>query len=224
MTKSKIICWDLDETLGFFRNLVSIRSGREYPGPDDSYVLRKDIIKTLNRMISKGYKHVVTSSAKLEYSEKVLGAVCLDSYFDRVFGRNHVTDGIWGKKYLPAAEFYQLDETEAGSQIMIIANMASDEPIDIDPVFVHDQRGLGESALVYEEIADMLWMRGDGSFKRGFQALFEMGRRVSCLDKDFDFVLVSAEAADGIAFDMGYKNSPCTEGLRVPTILNIRTA
>jgi len=224
MTKPKIICWDLDETLGFFRNLVSIRSGREYPDPDDSYMLRKDIIKTLNRMISKGYNHVVTSSAKLDYSEKVLGAVCLDSYFDRVFGRKTVTDGIWGKKYMPAAEFYDLDETDACSQLLVIANMASDEPIDIGAVFVHDQRRLEETALVYETIADTLWTRGEGSFKHGFESLFKTGIRVSCLDKDFDFLLVSAETADGISFDMGYRNSPCTEGLKVPTILNIRTA
>jgi len=224
MAEQKIICWDLDETLGFFRNLVSIRSGDEYPGPDDSYVLRKDIIKTLNSMIAKGYRHVVTSSAKLDYSEKVLEAVCLDAYFDSVFGRKKVTEGMWGKKYLPAAEFYQLDETMACSHMLIIANMASDEPVDVAAVFVQDRRELEESALAYETIADTLWERGEGNFKRGFESLFEDGRRVSCLDKDFNFLLVSAQASDGIVFDMGYRNSPCTEGLKVPTILNIQAA
>lgn len=224
MTKPKIICWDLDDTLGDFRNIVSARSRGKFLSPEDSYTLRTDIIKTLNRMIGKQYQHVVTSSAKLEYSQKVLQVVCLDAYFDHVFGRDKVTDGIWGKKYVPAADFYELTESDAYSQMLVIANMASDEPIDLGIVFVHDQRGLEESALVYETIADVLWTHGEGSFKRGFESFFERGKKLSCLDKDFDFTLVSTTVDDGIAIDMGYKNSPCTEGLKIPTILNIRPA
>ncbi|UCD57709.1 MAG: hypothetical protein JSV16_00965 [Candidatus Hydrogenedentota bacterium] len=224
MTKPKIISWDLDETLGFFRDIVSARSGHRHPDPEDAYSLRKDIIRTLNQLVNKSYRHVVTSSAKLDYSEKVLQAVCLDAYFDHVFGRDKVTDGIWGKKYLPVAELYQLDELEARSHMLVIANMASDEPIDLDIVFIHDQRGLEESALVYETIAETLWTRGEGSFRRGFEAFFETGKRISCLDKDFDFMLVSATITDEVAVDMGYKNSPRTEGLKVPVVLNIRSA
>jgi hypothetical protein len=129
-------------------------------------------------MIGKQYQHVITSSAKLEYSQKVLQVVCLDAYFDHVFGRDKVTDGIWGKKYLPAADFYELNESEAYSQMLVIANMASDEPIDLGIVFVHDERGLEESALVYETIADVLWTRGEGSFKKGL-SLFSRGERSS---------------------------------------------
>ncbi|MBI4832032.1 MAG: hypothetical protein HY801_10875 [Candidatus Lindowbacteria bacterium] len=224
MTKPKIICWDLDETLGSFRNLISVRSGIAYPGPDDSYILRKDIIKTLNRLLNKGYRHVVTSSAKLDYSQKVLQAVCLDAYFDHVFGRDKVTDGMWGKKYIPAAELYRLDQTEASEQMLVIANMPSDEPVDAGIVFIRDQRILDESALIYETIADSLWTRGDGSFKRGFDVLFESGRSTTCLDKDFNFVLVSARIDGGLMADLGYKNSPCTAGLKVPIIMNIRPA
>lgn len=222
MTKPKIICWDLDETLGFFRNMISARNNQGFPHPEDSYTFRRDIIKTLNRLSSKNYRHVVTSSAKLSYSEKVIQAVCLDAYFDHVFGRDRVTDGMWGKKYVPAAEVYHLDEAEARSNMIVIANNASDEPIDLDIVFVHDHRPVEETALVYETITDTLWTKGEKSFRRGFEAFFETGKRVTCLDKDFDFVLVSAEIADVIAVDMGYKNSPRTEGLKIPTILNIR--
>ncbi len=222
MKKPKIICWDLDETLGYFRDINSVRDKLAFPESEDSYVFRADIIKTLNRMIDKGYRHIVASSAKLHYTEGIIRAVCLDTYFDRIFGRKDVTDGMWGKKYFPAAEFFQLNETEARSNMLTIANSASDEPIDIDIVFVHDERPLEESALVYEMIAEALWTLGDGSFRRGFDVLFEKGARITCLDKDFDFMLVSAEAPPGIAMDMGYKNSPCTEGLTIPIIMNIR--
>jgi hypothetical protein len=224
MTKPRVICWDLDETLGFFRNIISVRNRERYPNPDDTYTLRKDIIRALHQMTQKGYHHVITSSAKLHYTEGIVEAVCLDAYFAHVLGRRDVTDGIWGKKYLPAADLYQLDEDDACSNMFVIANMASDEPIDIGVVFLHDQRPLEESALVYETMADTLWSVGEGSFLRGFENLFKAGRRITCLDGDFNFMLVSTRIADGITVDMGYKNSPRTEGLKVPTIMNIRAA
>jgi hypothetical protein len=141
-----------------------------------------------------------------------------------IFGRKDVTDGIWGKKYIPAADFFGLSESEARSSMLTIANMSSDEPIDLDIVFVHDERPLEESALVYETIAETLWTLGQNDFRRGFEELFETGTRITCLDKDFDFMLVSKDIAPGVVFDMGYKNSPCTEGLKVPVIMNIRAA
>ena len=224
MAEIKVVCWDLDETLGSFRNIVSARHGGSSPSPEDSYILRKDLIKTLNRMIDKGYHHVITSSAKLEYSQNVLQAVCLDAYFDHVLGRKNVTDGMWGKKYAPAAELFQLNADEACSRMLVIANMPSDEPIDLGVVFVHDQRDLEDSALDYETIAETLWIRGQGSFKQGFEAFFGSGKRLTCLDQEFDFTLVSTEITDDIAIDMGYKNSACTAGLKIPTIFNIRPA
>jgi hypothetical protein len=224
MPKSKIICWDLDDTLGSFRNIVSARSGGSFPNPNDSYSLRSDIIKTLNRMINKGCRHVITSSAKLDYTTRVLQAICLDAYFDHVFGRNSVTDGIWGKKYRPASERFQLADEEACTQMLVIANMASDEPVDIGIVFVHDDRQLDGSALVYEKVVESLWTAGDGDFKKGFTSFYERGRSIACLDKDFNFMLVSTRLCEGVVVDMGYKNSACTEGLKIPTILNIRPA
>jgi hypothetical protein len=222
MTKPKVISWDLDETLGFFRDIVSVRNKERYPNPDDSYTLRKDIIKTLHQMVNRGYHHVITSSAKLHYSEGIIATVCLDAYFDHILGRKDVTDGIWGKKYLPAAQLYHLDEDEICSNMLIIANMASDEPIDAGVVFLHDERALNESALVYETIADTLWTKGESSFKRGFETFFESGKKISCLDKEFDFTLVSTRITGDIMVDMGYKNSPRTEGLKIPIIMNIR--
>lgn len=224
MSKPKVICWDLDETLGFFRDIVSVRNKERYPNPDDSYTLRKDIIKTLHQMVRTGYHHVITSSAKLHYSEGIIEAVCLDAYFDHILGRQDVTDGIWGKKYLPVAELYHLNGGKISSNMLIIANMASDEPIDADIVFLHDERALKESALVYETIADTLWGTGEGDFKRGFDAFFENGKKISCLDKEFDFTLVSTRITDNIMVDMGYKNSPRTEELKIPIIMNIRPA
>jgi hypothetical protein len=108
--------------------------------------------------------------------------------------------------------------------MLVIANMPSDEPIDTGIVFLRDERLLDESALIYETIAESLWTQGEGSFRHGFDALFQGGRRTTCLDKDFDFVLVSARIDGGITVDMGYKNSPCTTDLKVPTIMNIRSA
>ncbi len=224
MAKPKIVCWDLDETLGFFRDIVSIKNKLTFPDPDDSYVFRTDIIQTLNRMMGAGYRHAVTSSAKLRYTEGIIRAVCLDAYFDMIFGRKDVTDGMWGKKYVPAADFFGLSESEARSNMLTIANLSSDEPIDLDIVFVHDERPLEESALVYETIAETLWTLGQKDFRRGFEELFEAGTRLTCLDKDFDFMLVSKDIAPGIVVDMGYKNSPCTEGLKIPVIMNIRAA
>jgi hypothetical protein len=173
-------------------------------------------------MMQREYRHVVTSSAKLDYSEKVLRAVCLDAYFDCVFGRDKVSEGIWGKKYSPVAELYNLNDADACSQMLVIANMPSDEPVDLGIVFLHDERDIEGSALVYETIAEALWERGEGHFVRGFESFFETGKKVSCLEKDFDFSLVSTKIDGAASIDMGYKISPCTEGLRIPTILNIR--
>jgi hypothetical protein len=222
MEKPKIICWDLDETLGSFRNLVSVRGNSQSPHYQDSYVLRRDIIRALNRMIDKGYRHVVISSAKLEYSERVLQTVCLDAYFERVIGRGKPMEGIWGKKYAPAAEAFHLDESEALSNLLVIANQPSDEPTDLPVVFVRDQRGLDASALEYEGLAEALWTRGEGSFRRGFDFFFESGKRTTCLDQEMDFVMVSSKLTNTLSGDLGFKNSSCTPGLKIPTIFNLR--
>ena len=224
MTKPRVICWDLDETLGFFRDIVSVRNKETFPDPDDIYVLRLDILKTLNRFMDKGYRHVVTSSAKLRYTEGIIEAVCLDTYFDCIFGRNDLVEGIWGKKYAPAADFFGIDEIDAGSNMLVIANLASDEPTDLDIVFLHDERELEASALVYETIAEALWSAGENDFRRGFEKFYAEGNRATCLDKDFDFTMVSSRVAPGVFVDMGYKYSPCTAGLRIPIIMNIRAA
>lgn len=223
MEKPKIICWDLDETLGHFRELVSVRGGGRGPHPQDEYVLRKDVIRALNRLLDKGYRHVVVSSGKLEYSERVLQAVCLDAYFDKVIGRSKPFEGIWGKKYGPAAEAFQLDEATAVSNLLIIANQPSDEPIDLEVVFVRDQRGMEASALEYECLAEALWSRGDGSFRRGFDFFYETGKRMTCLDQELNFTMVSAEFDKRVSGDLGYKISSCTPGLRIPTIFNLRS-
>jgi len=224
MEKPKIICWDLDETLGSFRNLVSVRSGTTSPHPQDAYVLRKDIVRTLNRMLDRGYRHVVISSARLDYSERVLKLTCLDAYFDKIIGRGGAAEGIWGKKYRPAAEAFGLNESGALCNLLIIADQASDEPIDLPVVFIQDRRGLDVSALEYENVADALWARGEGSFRRGFDFFFESGRKTACLDQELNFTLVAAKITPGISADFGYKNSSCTPGLKIPTIFNLRTA
>ena len=189
---------------------------------DDSYVLRTDILPTLNRFMDKGYLHVVTSSGTLRYSEGIVHAVCLDAYFERIFGRKDVTNGIWGKEYASVADFFKLSEDEARAQMLTIANMGSDEPTDIDIVFIHDERDLEESALVYETITETLWTLGGENFRLGFDKLFETGMKTACLDQEFDFTMVSASVAPGITVDMGYKNSPCKEGMKIPIIINIR--
>ena len=222
MREPKIICWDLDETLGFFRNIVSIRDKQTFPDPDDAYTLRTDILQILNRLIEKGYRHIVTSSAKLRYTEGIIKAVCLDAYFDGVFGRQDVSEGMWGKKYIPVAEHCGINNSQARSRMLVIANLPSDEPIDCDIVFIHDERPIEYSALVYESIAETLWTMGRENFRHGFDELIATGTKVSCLDKDFDFTLVSTNVAPGVVVDMGYRNSPCTEGLKIPTIMNIR--
>jgi hypothetical protein len=172
--------------------------------------------------MDKGYRHVVTSSGKQRYSEGIVHAVCLDAYFEQIFGRKHVTNGIWGKEYAAAADFFELSEDEARAQMLTIANMGSDEPTDIGIVFIHDERDLEESALVYETITEALWTLGEENFRLGFDKLFETGMKTACLDQDFNFTMVSARIAAGLTVDMGYKNSPCTEGLKVPIIMNLR--
>ncbi|RJP20766.1 MAG: HAD family hydrolase [Candidatus Abyssobacteria bacterium SURF_5] len=224
MEKPRVICWDLDETLGFFRNLVSARGGGKAPHPQDSYVLRKDLIRALNRMIDKGYRHVVVSSAKLEYSKNVLSSICLDAYFDKVVARSQLNEAFWGKRYLPAAEAFNLDEADALSNVLVIANQASDEPVDLGVVFLHDRRGLEVSAFEYEQVAEALWERGEGSFKRGFDFFFETGRKVSCLDQEMNFMLVSSKVTETISADLGYKNSPCNPDLKIPIMYNFRSA
>ena len=221
MEEAKIICWDLDETLGSFRDLVSARSGNRSPHPQDVYVLRKDLIRTLNRLLDKGYRHVVVSSAKFDYSVKVLQTICLDAYFDKILGRSKPAEGIWGKRYKPAAEAFELNDSTAPSHMLVIADQASDEPVDLSVVFIHDERGLETSALDYEYVAEALWEKGEGSFKRGFEFFFETGKRMTCLDQEMNFMLVSARITENITANLGYRNSPCTQGLKVPVIYNL---
>jgi hypothetical protein len=77
--------------------------------------------------------------------------------------------------------------------------------------------------MEYEHLAEALLSRGEGSFKRGFDFFFESGRRMTCLDQEMNFMLVSAKITDRLSANLSYRNSPCTQGLRIPTIFDLRT-
>ncbi|HZU95086.1 MAG TPA: HAD family hydrolase [Planctomycetota bacterium] len=171
-----VICWDLDETLGFFRPVanellanaaargdlgVSRRlealvgeflGARPAPAP---LRLREGIADLLAAVRERGIRQVVTTGAFREYALLGLEKAGLAPLFDAVFSREALWDELaGGKRYTPVLERFAV----GADRILIIGDdFKKDRASDhMDAVMICDQDGLDHPAAMLLPVIEAL--------------------------------------------------------------------
>lgn len=172
----KIVCWDLDNTLGHFYGYGNQMDGLPSTETDRVIELRYGIKELLQEFSPEnGFKHVITTSGRADYADLALTKTGIRGHFSQIFDRKDVTlPNESGKQYFyPALDFVHPYEAYP-DRMIAIGDSGGDMPTDTtDLVFILVDDYIRHDALVIREILTALLEEGEGSFKRGFDKLFE---------------------------------------------------
>lgn len=168
-----VVCWDFDETLGYFRPLEFGFIGMPAPSAMSPARLKPGIAALLDSL--RDFTHVVTTAAVGEYAKRVLRDHGLLKYFSVVLGRE---DGICageGKDYSLVGGRFGIAEDQLRSRLVIVGN---DVERDADcrcrqVVMIHDARMMDLPSAPLASVLRGLVREGDGDIKRGFDAYFD---------------------------------------------------
>lgn len=128
-----VVCWDFDETLGYFRPHEFAWAGQPTPASLPPPRLKPGIAALLESL--SDFTHVVTTAAVREYARDVLRQYDLLRHFAAVFGRE---DGMWPKDYGVVARHFGIEDMPR--RMLIIGNDAGDADCQGRPiVLVYDE-------------------------------------------------------------------------------------
>jgi len=226
MSDKKVICWDLDETLGNFRRIDYELMGKEAPELERPTSLRYGLTDLLSSLSSQGYEHVVTTSGTSDYAKEALQRTGLSSHFKDVFGRDVVSSYGGGKKYRPVADTVGLSYEQAVSDMIVIGDVPGDKPVDLDGLVFIEHRGCVYSdSSVTARILEKLNELGDGNFKKGFERMYQDAQVKTEKFGTFSFERRTYEIDEGIKVELKYETNTgaVNKGEEVvPTITNIK--
>lgn len=144
----RIICWDLDETTGSFRDYR--RMG-----------LTKGMEPLLERLSGLGFRHVITTAASREHAEYVLWQAGVRDLYEAIFSAPDICDQYYNKFYAPVAMHFKLDPGQAQSDILVVGNLSRDAPADLDLTFLYHPKGCEYEASVFWKIIGRLMENSD---------------------------------------------------------------
>jgi hypothetical protein len=159
-----IVVWDLDCTLGEFSALERRRSDRE----PVTVWLRPGIHDALARLSAEGFAHVVLTLATPRYAEMALRGTGLDVHFIEVAcaGQRRKGDA------LGIAEAHGMPADEVHDRMIFVGDHPlHDAPSDPRVVFHIEPAALRRHAEPLAMLLLELRRRGEGSLRRGFDAL-----------------------------------------------------
>jgi hypothetical protein len=158
-----IVCWDFDETLGYFRPHEFAWAGQPRPHSMPPARLKPGIGALLESLPE--FTHVVTTAAVREYARDVLRQHDLLRHFAAVFGRE---DGMWPKDYGVVGRHFGIDDLPR--HLIIIGNDANDADCQGRPiVLVYDERMMDRPSAPLRTLLEDLARRGfDGCRIEGF--------------------------------------------------------
>lgn len=168
-----IVCWDFDETLGYFRPLEYAYLGQEPPATLPEPALKPGIAELLATLPQ--FAHVVATAAIAAYADEVLERYGLRKFFADVIGREHGMFPSDGKDYGVVGERLGISESALPERLAIVGNDARRDP-DLrgrQIVFVHDEAMCEQPAEPLGIVLRALSDAGAGDWKRGFDRLHE---------------------------------------------------
>ena len=226
MLNKKVICWDLDETLGSFKRIGYELARRDIPDFEEPTALRHGIKDLLEKLSSEGYSHFVTTSGTSDYAKEALKRTGLIGYFQEVFGRDVVSAYDGGKKYRPVADNVGLSDEQAVSNMIVIGDAPGDKPVDLDGLVFVEHRGCHHTdSYVTAMILKKLNELGDGDFKKGFEKMHQDAEIEEEKFRTFTFKRRRYDIGNGVKLKLEYRSNNIAENLGervVPTITNIQ--
>jgi hypothetical protein len=168
-----IVCWDFDETLGYFRPLEFAFLGEVAPASMPPASLKPGIAALLAELTD--FTHVVTTAAIAQYARGILAGQGILQYFADVLGREHGVFPADGKDYRVVGERFGVPEATLAERLVIVGNDAKRDP-DLRGrpiVMIHDEQMSDQPAEPLGVVLRALASEGGGSWRRGFERLHE---------------------------------------------------
>jgi len=217
-SQGRLICWDLDDTLGNFRGIYD---------PNGNPKIRAGIGGVLEKLGSRDFTHVVTTISEKNHADRSLALSGLQKYFASSFYNKDIS--VRGQKYYkPVIDSCGFSEEDAAARMVVMGDYEMDQPIDLEALFIllDDREGPKMDSAVLWEVLDAVDGEVDGNFIEGHRKLFERGAPAG-EEMGEPFRRVGLET--GISFDVGYitilgigseekkkKRSPIIKGITAP--------
>ncbi|MCI0503382.1 HAD family hydrolase [Candidatus Micrarchaeota archaeon] len=163
----KLICWDLDETLGRFYGIYARMHGFDCKRADG---LKPGIREALAELSALGFSHVVTTAAQEDEATAALSQAGLLGSFLRIFHESKILRGN-RKDYSVVAEAFGMGEGDFRKRAIVVGDII---PLDLpeNGVFIHEPDAPCYSADITKSIIRLISEKGEGDFWAGFGALF----------------------------------------------------
>ena len=182
---NKIIFWDMDETLGFFRHFADYEKLEEVPkNLASKNLLKNGIEELLQELSADGFTHYITTSGIEEYAQIALNATGIRKYFNNVYARKKLCPelgfGYYGDKdYTVPLKDMGISIERAKSDVLIIGNSKSDVPFNIkEIVSIIDTMNWQHRAELTKKLIYILTDKGSGDFNQGFHKLYSESKKI----------------------------------------------
>ncbi|NYZ74499.1 hypothetical protein H0O00_05120 [Candidatus Micrarchaeota archaeon] len=202
----KLICWDLDETLGQFYGIYARINGHQSSRRD---VLRPGIREALHRLSVLGFTHVVTTVAPERQAHEALRASGLFDLFSGVFHEQMILrDGR--KDYSVVAKSFGIPDEERRKRIISVGDI-----LELDMhrggVSIWEPDSPYHSAGVTADFIKLMSESGDGNFWDGFRTIFSKAGESKRLNQDS----IHIHVADGFDTSLFYQEASAIACIRV---------
>ncbi|MFH0884316.1 MAG: HAD family hydrolase [Candidatus Micrarchaeota archaeon] len=160
-SRTRYICWDMDETLGFFR-----------PGKKSEFV--KGLPALLEELQGKGVRHVITTASPPLYANLALERTSAGRLFDAIFASDIVCPDNRYKRYAPVAERLGISSHDSVDSMLVIGNADRDSSADLHLVTVIHPDAINYDASVMAAVLGKLMEHR--SWWYGFEAMLNLAK------------------------------------------------
>lgn len=178
--KGKVICWDLEGTIGVFdpEELEGLRKSVRIKKGINFIVFRPEIREVLNYLSSQGFYHFITTSAQEELARQWIQKAGISNHFEEVYGRETVsTQPFRNKIYSPVIEDIGFSEKQANKRMIVIGDGGFDAPEDLEGVvYLMISYRIFESSRLILPVLEVLLEKGRGDFNKGYKKLSKLER------------------------------------------------
>lgn len=173
--KRRLVCWDLDGTLGSFKAVTAKAKGLEYNFLRKG--LRHGVEKALLELSNEGLTNVLTTYNSGTYASDCLAAAGLTAQLSKVYANELIAPSKveLRKDYSVVCRDFNIDMGDFRSNVLVVGDdLLLDRPEN--GVLIWEPEALTYSATVTASVVKLLLNRGNGDFSFGFDNLCSQGK------------------------------------------------